>query len=265
MPAVLLRTVGTAYGAYPDAHAILSLLYSQGLRDEDLRVSSLLPVVDGEIYVPAPTSFVGQFGKDINKKIRSGRLYIPIGALSLGDLSDRVEIHNDRVPRVAIDRVTSASNLYFEQTWVAQHIYNDGGRERKEPVSDFAVLYDGSVRGIEKYFVGGTLGANKSHGLTVIGARPIDVDMPINRRSGLLLSLALPSDVPPSAYPVFYEKWVFYRSGGVVYRRSFGVYGAGSYLKAGEYSGGDLVVGSDDRGFDVRLFVRPLFLDVGDA
>ena len=301
MVAVLLfRLHGTTCGAYPDSHAILSLLYTAGCGDPDLRVSSLLPFVGGKLYLPVPTSALGSFsrhnGTDNNRRggensgveipkflrshIKKGTAYAPLDVVcrvhdenfweEKGSF-EAVLIKDFTVPRNALDRVSSKSNLYFESGWYAEHTHVQlgeppGGDCPGRRVNTFAVLLDGDadLERIETSLVGMPLGGNKTHGAVIVGVETLDdlQGVRVNRDGGLLVSIARPSDRPPGHIPVLKEKWVFYNDGSGVKRRAYPVYCPGSVLLEGEYEAGDVNVGKDVRGYVVKLFVRPLFVPV---
>lgn len=202
--------------------------------------------------------------KDTRSMVKAGRLFSE-DPCNLGSVS--AELETFIVPRNALDRITRASNLYFERGW-----YVVSGNS---VVQDFAfIIYhpdDDAAQKISEdlknFLHGVAFGGNKSHGAAVEPAsvRVEQYSGPaLSTDSGILLSLALPGDVPPKHYPVVYEKWVFWQDATteVMMRKSFGVYGAGSYLSYGEYTSGDISVGEDARGFEAKLFARPLFLKV---
>ena len=267
------RLHGTTYGAYPDAHSILSILYTAGYTDPDLYVSSLLPFVNDKLYLPAPTSVLGEFGGSKNRvkkgtisKIKKGTIYVPSDRIAdAEDLSfwedsddlDAVIIGEFRNPRNSLDRVSSSSNLYFESGWYAKSF--GGGRK----VDGFAVVLDGNVdlEGVCTSLTGMPLGGNKTHGAVIVDVRK-QQGIETNREGGLLISIARPSDRPPECIPILREKWAFYNDGEGVKRKAYSLYCPGSVLSEGEYVSGDVSVGKDVRGYDVKLFVRPLFVNL---
>lgn len=295
---LVFKLHGTAYGAYPDAHAILSLLHTAGCGDPDLRVSSLLPFVDGTLYLPLPTTALEvldylmgrrqggapapRVPKSVVSQIKKGQIFVPsdtVGKVQQpefwqgGSSFDAVVINSFKIPRNALDRVSSMSNLYFESGWYAERVRISIGGEREREllgqVREFAVVLDGDVDQdrIKTSLVGMPVGGNKTHGAVIVDVKTPE-DFPrlsTNRSGGLLISIARPSDRPPKHVPVLYEKWVFYNDGTGVKRRAYSAYGAGSVLSEGEYTSGDVDAGKDVRGYTVKLFVRPLFVNLPET